>query len=122
MAQSDLWVPQKLARGRARRPAEPPLQDDIADPIRVYSLRSFATEFRARQPCHTYPSATWITQTNEECAMTHDIVRTSAADALPPFNPGTFWPQFRHDTVTVKGVRLHFVEGGSGAPILPVPG
>src|SRR3984893_42364 len=54
--------------------------------------------------------------------MTHDVVQTSAADTLPPFDPATFWAQFRHDTVAVKGVRLHFVEGGSGAPILLLPG
>src|SRR6202521_224969 len=54
--------------------------------------------------------------------MTHDIVQTSAADTLPPFNPATFWTQFHHDTVAIKGVRLHFVKGGSGTPILLLPG
>src|ERR1700732_2578889 len=54
--------------------------------------------------------------------MTHDIVQTSAADTLPPFNPATFWTQFHHDTVAIKGVRLHFLEGGSGTPILLLPG
>ena len=54
--------------------------------------------------------------------MTHDIVQTSAADALPPFDPATFWTQFHHDTVAINGVRLHFVEGGSGTPILLLPG
>ncbi|MEA2914539.1 MAG: hypothetical protein QOJ15_6620, partial [Bradyrhizobium sp.] len=39
--------------------------------------------------------------------MTHDIVQTSAADTLPPFDPATFWTQFHHDTVVIKGVRLH---------------
>src|SRR6202022_1894997 len=53
--------------------------------------------------------------------MTHDIVQTSAADTLPPFDPATFWTQFHHDTVVIKGVRLHFVEGGSGTPILLLP-
>jgi hypothetical protein len=37
--------------------------------------------------------------------MTHDIVQTSAADTLPPFDPATFWTQFQHDTVVIKGVR-----------------
>jgi hypothetical protein len=46
--------------------------------------------------------------------MTHDIVQTSAVDTLPPFDPATFWTQFHHDTVVIKGVRLHFVEGGGG--------
>ena len=41
---------------------------------------------------------------------------------MPPFDPATFWSQFRHGTVAVKGVRLHFVEGGSGVPILLLPG
>jgi pimeloyl-ACP methyl ester carboxylesterase len=59
---------------------------------------------------------------NQEFAITHDIVQTSAADTLPPFDPATFWAQFRHDTVAVKGVRLHFVEGSSGVPILLLPG
>jgi pimeloyl-ACP methyl ester carboxylesterase len=54
--------------------------------------------------------------------MTHDIVQTSAADTLPPFDPATFWTQFHHDTVVIEGVRLHFVEGGSGSPILLLPG
>ena len=54
--------------------------------------------------------------------MTHDVVQTSAADALPPLDPATFWMHFRRDTVTVKGVRLHAVEGGSGTPILLLPG
>ena len=54
--------------------------------------------------------------------MTHDIVQTSAADALPPFDPATFWTQFHHDTVAINGVRLHFVEGGSGTPIVLLPG
>ena len=54
--------------------------------------------------------------------MTHGIVQTSAADTMPPFDPATSWAQFRHDTVAVKGVRLHFVEGSGGAPILLLPG
>src|ERR1700682_191391 len=54
--------------------------------------------------------------------MTHDIVQTSAADTLPPFGPATFWTQFHHETAVMKGVRLHFVEGGSGTPILLLPG
>ena len=33
--------------------------------------------------------------------MTHDIVQTSAADTLPPFEPATFWTQFHHDTVVI---------------------
>jgi len=54
--------------------------------------------------------------------MTHDIIQTSAADTFPPFGGSSFWTVFRHETVVVEGVRLHFVEGGSGAPILLLPG
>jgi pimeloyl-ACP methyl ester carboxylesterase len=54
--------------------------------------------------------------------MQNDLIQTSAADTLPPFDAATFWAVFRHGTVTVNGVRLHFVEGGSGAPILLLPG
>jgi alpha-beta hydrolase superfamily lysophospholipase len=59
---------------------------------------------------------------DREFAVSHDIVQTSAAGTLPPFDPAAFWPQFRQDTVALKDVRLHFVEGGSGAPIVLVPG
>ncbi len=41
---------------------------------------------------------------------------------FPPFGGSSFWTVFRHETVVVEGVRLHFVEGGSGAPILLLPG
>jgi pimeloyl-ACP methyl ester carboxylesterase len=58
----------------------------------------------------------------QELAMQNDIVQTSAADTLPPFDATTFWTVFRRGTVTANGVRLHFVEGGSGAPILLLPG
>jgi pimeloyl-ACP methyl ester carboxylesterase len=54
--------------------------------------------------------------------MTDEVVQTSAADTLPSFNPTSFWTQFRQGTVKVAGVHLHFVEGGSGAPLLLLPG
>lgn len=54
--------------------------------------------------------------------MDHNVIRTSAKDTLPPFDPATFWSLFRHGTASVAGVRLHFVEGGEGAPILLLPG
>jgi pimeloyl-ACP methyl ester carboxylesterase len=38
------------------------------------------------------------------------------------FEAGSFWKNFRHETVAVDGVRLHYVEGGSGAPVLLIPG
>ena len=54
--------------------------------------------------------------------MAHDVIHTSAGDTLPPFDPVSFWTRFRHGTASVAGVRLHFVEGGEGAPILLLPG
>jgi hypothetical protein len=45
--------------------------------------------------------------------MIDDVVQTSAADMLPPYDPATFWMQFRHDIATIKSVRLHFVEGSN---------
>jgi pimeloyl-ACP methyl ester carboxylesterase len=54
--------------------------------------------------------------------MANDIVQTSDADTMLPFDPATFWSQFRHGAIAVKGARLHFVDGGSGPPILLLPG
>jgi pimeloyl-ACP methyl ester carboxylesterase len=54
--------------------------------------------------------------------VAHDVIHTSADDTLPPFDPVSFWTRFRHGTALVAGVRLHFVEGGEGAPILLLPG
>jgi len=41
---------------------------------------------------------------------------------MPTFSPDTFWNHFHHGSAHVNGVRLHYVEGGSGAPILLIPG
>ncbi|AKZ62138.1 alpha/beta hydrolase [Herbaspirillum hiltneri N3] len=41
---------------------------------------------------------------------------------MPTFSPATFWNDFRHGSARVNGVHLHYVEGGSGAPILLIPG
>jgi len=41
---------------------------------------------------------------------------------MPTFSPDTFWNDFHHGGAYVNGVRLHYVEGGSGAPILLIPG
>jgi pimeloyl-ACP methyl ester carboxylesterase len=38
------------------------------------------------------------------------------------FDAASFWKEFRHGTALVDGVRLHYVEGGSGAPVLLIPG
>jgi pimeloyl-ACP methyl ester carboxylesterase len=37
-------------------------------------------------------------------------------------NGGQFWETFHHGTIMANGVRLHYVEGGNGAPLLLVPG
>ena len=54
--------------------------------------------------------------------MKYDLIQTSDRDTVPAFDPTTFWTEFRHGTVTVNGVRLHFVEGGNGEPVLLLPG
>lgn len=54
--------------------------------------------------------------------MTHDLIPTSEADTCPAFDSATFWNTFRHGTANVDGVRLHYVEGGQGAPVLLLPG
>jgi len=51
-----------------------------------------------------------------------DLNQTSDRETVPAFDPTTFWTEFRHGTVTVNGVRLHFVEGGNGEPVLLLPG
>lgn len=38
------------------------------------------------------------------------------------FDPTTFWNNFHHGSTKVNGVRLHYVEGGHGRPILLIPG
>lgn len=63
-----------------------------------------------------------MTTAHRETGAEHEIVRTMDADIPPPFEPAAFWRQFRHGTAVVRGVRLHFVEGGAGAPVLLLPG
>ncbi|ASU37981.1 alpha/beta hydrolase [Herbaspirillum sp. meg3] len=41
---------------------------------------------------------------------------------MQAFSPTTFWNDFHHGSVHVNGVRLHYVEGGNGAPVLLIPG
>lgn len=52
----------------------------------------------------------------------HVIENDDAADAAATFDPAAFWTQFRHGTAVVGGVRLHYVEGRSGPPVLLLPG
>lgn len=46
----------------------------------------------------------------------------SRVEAPFRFDPASFWARFRHGGATVAGVRLHYVEGGQGRPILLLPG
>ncbi len=54
------------------------------------------------------------------------LSQASVADESRPSADGAsdaaFWQTFHHGSVTVKGVRLHYVEGGAGTPVLLVPG
>lgn len=54
--------------------------------------------------------------------MDDTIVRTSERDTDKPFDAASFWTEFRHGSVAVNGVKLNYVEGGEGAPVLLVPG
>lgn len=49
-------------------------------------------------------------------------IQTTDADAMASFDGGGFWSRFRHGTAVVDGVRLHYVEGGEGLPVLLLPG
>lgn len=40
----------------------------------------------------------------------------------PGFDPATFWTMFHHRHAQIGHVKLHYVEGGSGKPVLLVPG
>jgi pimeloyl-ACP methyl ester carboxylesterase len=53
--------------------------------------------------------------------MTNSPIEDDAADDAG-FDHAAFWTQFRHGAATVGGVRLHYVEGGSGPPVLLLPG
>jgi len=63
-----------------------------------------------------------VNSNHEEDYLSSLTVLTSESDALPPFDSASFWTHFQHGTATVGGVRLHYVEGGSGAPVLLLPG
>ena len=38
------------------------------------------------------------------------------------YDPSSFWTTFRHGTAVLAGLRLHYVEGGQGRPMLLIPG
>jgi hypothetical protein len=38
------------------------------------------------------------------------------------FQAASFWNNFRHEPFAADGVCLHYVEGGSGSPVLLIPG
>lgn len=42
--------------------------------------------------------------------------------AITAFQPTRFWQQFRQDYVQVNDIRLHYVAGGRGEPVLLLPG
>ena len=50
------------------------------------------------------------------------LIATTDADTVPVFDTARFQSRFRHGTATVDGVRLHYVEGGEGPPVLLLPG
>ncbi len=53
------------------------------------------------------------------------IPNDERADTAVQFDPASFWRQFRHGTMTVGEVRLHYVESreaGSLPPVLLLPG
>ncbi len=52
--------------------------------------------------------------------MTAQAPAQNLAD--PTRNGSTFWQTFHHGSIMANGVRLHYVEGGSGAPLLLIPG
>lgn len=52
---------------------------------------------------------------------------TTAADAAPPYASATqgdsvFESTFRHEFANVDGVRMHYVKGGSGSPVVLIHG
>ncbi|WP_280445217.1 alpha/beta fold hydrolase [Nocardia brasiliensis] len=52
---------------------------------------------------------------------------TTAADAVPPYavatqGDPTFENTFRHEFADVDGVRMHYVKGGSGSPVVLIHG
>lgn len=54
--------------------------------------------------------------------MKNNVITVPAETMLTPFDSERFWKQFRHGTASVNGIRLHYVEGGQGAPVLLIPG
>jgi pimeloyl-ACP methyl ester carboxylesterase len=46
----------------------------------------------------------------------------NASSGTATFDSAAFWEEFHHGMASVNGVRLHYVEGGSGPPILLIPG
>jgi pimeloyl-ACP methyl ester carboxylesterase len=48
--------------------------------------------------------------------------RVSALASVPDFDPVTFGQRFTRRTALARGIKIHYVEGGSGNPVLLVPG
>src|ERR1041384_3807301 len=47
---------------------------------------------------------------------------TAAAPAADKFDAKTFGRQFKHQHVTVRGMKMHYVTGGQGEPLVLVGG
>lgn len=55
--------------------------------------------------------------------MTDNRVAANAdTGSTAGFDAASFWKTFRHGSASVGGIRLHYVEGGTGAPLLLLPG
>jgi pimeloyl-ACP methyl ester carboxylesterase len=52
----------------------------------------------------------------------NDDHRIEAPDPSLPGGKSAFWQTFHHGTAVVDGLHLHYVEGGSGPPIVLLPG
>ncbi|MGJ9418750.1 alpha/beta fold hydrolase [Massilia sp. CMS3.1] len=51
------------------------------------------------------------------CAAAFAAAPTQKQATLDPF-----WQTFHHAAITLDGVKIHYVEGGQGAPVLLIPG
>ena len=64
----------------------------------------------------------WAQTPAQAPAKPEPLATVPASSDAAPFDASSFWRQFRHGVAVVDGVRLHYVEGGSGPPVLLLPG
>ncbi len=57
-----------------------------------------------------------------EVGLNENIIQLDEVGAAADFDSAAFWTRFQHRSVALDGVRLHYVEGGQGEPLLPLPG